>query len=396
MFRIATYNKISTRGLDRLPRENYEVASGLTSPDAILVRSATISENDINANLKAIARAGAGTNNIPVNYCSEKGIIVFNTPGANANGVKELTIAALIMSTRNIFQGMAWVQGLKNAGDEVTQLVEKGKSDFTGGEIKGKILGVIGLGAIGSQVANDSIALGMKVIGYDEYLSVDAAWGLSNATQRAENLESLLAKSDFITVHVPLTDQTRGLINHERMSHMKKGAVLINLSRNGIVNNEDLRAAISDGIISVYITDFPDSDLLNMPNVICIPHLGASTREAEENCAEMAADQLRNFLEFGNIKNSVNFPDCRLEWNRENRLVIANRNIPNMVGQITAILAEEKINIADMLNKHRDQYAYNIIDVNGTMNDSCLDKIRRINGVLNARIIRSEPDIDKE
>ncbi|NLD99096.1 MAG: 3-phosphoglycerate dehydrogenase, partial [Fibrobacter sp.] len=292
MFKIQTLNKIAAVGLDLLPRDNFEIASEFNAPDAILVRSANMLDMQIPASVKAIARAGAGVNNIPVNVCSEKGIVVFNTPGANANGVKELVLAGLLLSSRRIIPGIMWAKSLVGKGDEVPKIIEKGKSDFTGPEIKGKRLGVIGLGAIGVMVANDAVELGMQVTGYDPFISVEAAWGLSRNVRRARGLESLLAESDYITLHVPLSDKTKGMINRERMAIMKKGARLLNFARGGLVNNEDLRDALADGTVSAYVTDFPDEDLLKLDNVIAFPHLGASTPEAEDNCAVMAANQL--------------------------------------------------------------------------------------------------------
>ena len=344
-------------------------------------------EMEIPASVKAVARAGAGVNNIPVNKCSERGIVVFNTPGANANGVKELVIAGLLMSSRKIFPGLMWAKTLVGRGDEVPNLIEKGKSGFVGPELKGKRLGVVGLGAIGVMVANDALGLGMQVSGYDPFISVEAAWGLSSNVKRARSLESLIAASDYITLHVPLTDKTKGFINRERLAIMKKGARLLNFARGGLVNNEHLKEALDQGIVSVYVTDFPDEELLKMENVIAFPHLGASTPEAEDNCAIMAVNQLKNFLEKGNIKNSVNFPDCELESRAPTRIVIANRNIPNMVGQYTSILASEKINILGLINHHKGDYAYNIIDIDGEISPSVEESIKNIDGVIMVRVI---------
>jgi D-3-phosphoglycerate dehydrogenase len=387
MYKIQTLNKISTLGLEIFPRDDYEIASEIINPDAILVRSQNMLEMELQQSVKAVARAGAGVNNIPVDKCTEKGIIVFNTPGANANGVKELVIAGMLLSSRRIIPGINWAKSLVGKGDEVPKIIEKGKSDFTGPEIKGKKLGVIGLGAIGVMVANDAIELGMQVTGYDPFISVEAAWGLSRNVKRARGLEGLLAESDYITLHVPLTDKTKSMINRERLAIMKKGARLLNFARGGLVNNADLLEAIQEGIVSVYVTDFPDEELLKIENVISFPHLGASTPEAEDNCAIMAVNQLRDFLEHGNIKNSVNFPDCELDSLGVGRIVIANKNVPNMVGQITTILAAEKINIADMINRHKTDYAYNIIDIDGKIGEGALEKIRKIEGVIMVRYI---------
>jgi D-3-phosphoglycerate dehydrogenase / 2-oxoglutarate reductase len=388
MYKIQTLNKISTIGIELFPRDSYEIASEIINPDAILVRSASMLTMELPASVKAIARAGAGVNNIPVPACSEKGIAVFNTPGANANGVKELVLAGMLLSSRRIVPGILWAKGLVGKGDEVPKLIEKGKGDFVGPEIKGKRLGVIGLGAIGVMVANDAVELGMQVTGYDPYISVEAAWGLSRNVKRARGLESLLAESDYITLHVPLGDQTKGMINRERFAIMKKGARLLNFARGGLVNNADLREALAAGKISAYVTDFPDEELLKLDNVISFPHLGASTPEAEDNCAIMAVNQLRDFLENGNIKNAVNFPDCDMGPVRVTRIIIANKNIPNMVGQMTSILAAEKINISDMLNKHRGDMAYNIIDIDAKVSDELIGKLKGIEGVTMVRMIQ--------
>ena len=390
MFRILTANKISPRGLDLFPRDMYEIASEIPNPDAILVRSADLHSVEIPSSVKAIARAGAGVNNIPVDLCSERGIVVFNTPGANANAVKELVIAALLLSSRKIVEGIGWCKTLIEKGDEVPELVEKGKSQFEGPEIKGKTLGVIGLGAIGVMVANDAVNLGMDVIGYDPYISVDAAWNLSREVKKAETLEGLLRVADYITLHVPLMDATKGMIDMEKIRLMKKGVRLINLARGGLVNDADLIQALQEGKISCYVTDFPNAELLKQERVICIPHLGASTPEAEENCAEMAVLQLRDYLEAGNIRNSVNFPHCKLEQRSPYRLLVANRNVPNMVGQITTILAEGNINITDLINHHKDKYAYNIIDTEGPIPDHLIQKIQAVEGIIRVRVIEKK------
>jgi D-3-phosphoglycerate dehydrogenase / 2-oxoglutarate reductase len=389
MKKIQTLNKISTIGTDLFPRDEYEIASEILNPDAILVRSANMLTTEIPASVKVIARAGAGVNNIPVPACTERGIVVFNTPGANANGVKELVIAGMLLASRKIVPGIIWAKGLVGKGDEVPKLIEKGKSEFTGPEIKGKRLGVIGLGAIGVMVANDAVELGMSVTGFDPFISVEAAWGLSREVKRARGLESLLAESDYVTLHVPLNDQTKGMLGKERFAIIKKGARLLNFARGGLVNNADLRAAIADGRVSVYVTDFPDEEILSIPQVIGLPHLGASTPESEDNCAIMAVNQLRDFLENGNIKNSVNHPDCDMGNKPVDgvRIIIANKNVPNMVGQVTSILATEKINISDMINRHKGEIAYNIIDIDGQVNDSTIGKLKAIQGVIMVRLI---------
>ena len=387
MFKIQTLNKIAMIGLEGFPRENYEIASEIVGPDAILVRSADMHSMQLPASVKAIGRAGAGVNNIPVEQCSKRGIVVFNTPGANANGVKELVLAGLLLSSRRIVPGIEWVKTLKGKGKEVGPLVEKGKNDFVGPEIKGKKLGVVGLGAIGVMVANDALALGMEVAGYDPYISVEAAWGLARTVRRATSLDMLLAQSDYITLHVPLMDQTKGMLNRDKFAMMKKGVRIVNLARGGLVKNADLLEALKAGAVGCYVTDFPDDDLLNVPNVIAIPHLGASTPEAEDNCAIMAVEQVRDFLESGNVKNSVNFPTCALPVMGRHRIVVANANVPNMVGQITTVLAGDKINIADMMNKSAGELAYNIIDIDGDVAEAQVEKLRKIEGVITARLI---------
>jgi D-3-phosphoglycerate dehydrogenase len=387
MFKLQTLNKISTAGLDRLPHDLYEIASEIIHPDAVIVRSYKMHDMKLPQSLQAIARAGAGVNNIPVDRCSERGIVVFNTPGANANSVKELVLTGLFLTSRNILGGIDWAKGLIGEGEAVPKLIEKGKSQFVGPEIRGKKLGVIGLGAIGVMVANDAASLGMEVSGYDPFISVESAWGLSRDIKKARGFENLLSESDYISLHVPLDEETREMINHSRFAIMKKGVRLLNFARGGLVNTADLKEALTKGIVQKYITDFPDEELLKTEGVICIPHLGASSAEAEENCAVMAASQIRDFLEKGNIRNSVNFPDCDMDMRGDRRLVIANRNIPAMVGQITAVLADDRINIVDMLNRSRGDLAYNIIDIDGEISDKSIEKIRGIDGVLMARVI---------
>lgn len=387
MFKIQTLNKISPRGLNLLPHDKYEYASEIINPDAILVRSQDMLKMELPDTLKAIARAGAGINNIPVAKCSERGIVVFNTPGANANGVKELVIAGLLLSSRKIFEGINWAKSLSGKGSEVPALIEKGKTNFDGPEIKEKKLGVIGLGAIGVMVANDAESLGMEVSGYDPFLSVESAWGLSRTIKKAISLDSLLADADFISLHIPLNDNTRNLLKKEKFALMKKGVKILNFSRAELVSNIDLKDAIDQGIVSVYVTDFPNDELLKMNNVIPIPHLGASTPESEENCAIMAVNQVGDFLENGNVKNSVNFPDCILPRSGTSRIVIANRNVPNMIGQITPVLAKHNINIADMLNKSKGDFAYNIIDIDNEVNGEVIKELKAINGIVMVRLV---------
>jgi D-3-phosphoglycerate dehydrogenase / 2-oxoglutarate reductase len=387
MFKIQTLNKIASIGLDELPRDSYEIASEILNPDGILVRSADLLKVEIPASVKGIARAGAGVNNIPVDQCSKRGIVVFNTPGANANGVKELVIAALLLASRRIVPGVEWARSLKGKGKDVGPLIEKGKNEFGGPEIKGKKLGVVGLGAIGVMVANDAVALGMDVVGYDPYISVEAAWGLARTVKRATNIDQLLSQSDYITLHVPLMDATKGMLGREKFALMKKGVRIVNMARGALVKTADLKEALAAGTVASYVTDFPDDDLLDEKNVVPIPHLGASTPEAEDNCAVMAVRQLRDFLELGNIKNSVNFPACEMPSMGRTRIVVGNANVPNMVGQITTVLAAEKINIIDMMNKSAGELAFNIIDVDGDATESTVGKVRAIGGVIMARLI---------
>ncbi len=387
MFKIQTLNKIDTTGLNLFPRDDYEVASEISHPDGILVRSAKMHDMEIPPTLKAIARAGAGVNNIPIEKCSEKGIVVFNTPGANANGVKELVLTSMLLSARKVVEGINWVKTLKGTEEDVSKLVESNKSNFAGNEIQGKTLCVIGLGAIGVMVANAAIALGMRVIGYDPFISVESAWGLSRDVERATGIEAAITEANYITVHVPLNDKTRGMFNAERFALLKNNVTLLNFSRNGLISNDDLRKAINDGKIANYVTDFPDAELIEMEHVTCIPHLGASTEESEVNCAVMAVNQMKDFLAYGNIKNSVNFPECEMPFTGKTRLLIANKNIPNMLGQFTSILAESKVNIADMLNKHKEDYAYTIIDTDSDISESLLSKIKGIEGVTMVRLI---------
>jgi D-3-phosphoglycerate dehydrogenase len=387
VYNIQTLNNISPMGLKQFPQGNYRVASSIELPDAILLRSYNMLEMDIPPSVMAIARAGVGVNNIPVNLCSQMGIVVFNTPGGNASSVKDLVIASLFFSSRKIIEGLAWAKTLKGKGSEVPALIEKGKSRFAGPEITGKKLGVIGLGAVGVMVANDAAALGMEVTGYDPFISVESAWGLSRGVRRASGFEKLLATADYITLHVPLSKETEGMINGDKFKRMKKGVRILNFARDGLVNREDLKTAIRNETVSVYVTDFPDEELLELDNVIAIPHLGASTPEAEDKCAVMAVQQVREYLETGNIRNSVNFPTCEMDMIGIRRIVVANKNIPRMVGQITAVIAGEGINIADMLNKSREDIAYTIIDIDNDISEESEQKIRQIEGVLKARVI---------
>jgi D-3-phosphoglycerate dehydrogenase len=387
-FQIGTLNKISTKGLDCFEPEKYIVSDESSNPDAIIVRSASMHEMEFGANLKSVARAGAGVNNIPIDKCSEAGIVVFNTPGANANAVKELVITGLLMSSRKVYQGIAWSQEQKGKGDEVSKLVEKNKSNYTGPEISGKTLGVIGLGAIGMLVANAAEVLGMRVIGFDPYISIDSAWQLSKHVEKAQNLDQLLAESDYISLHIPLLEETIGFINTAKIKKMKKGVSILNFARGGLVHREDMLKALKADKVRCFVTDFPVDILLGNDKVITFPHLGASTPESEENCAVMAAKQIKDFLENGNIKNAINFPDSKMPRNGGTRIIIGNKNVPGMVGKITSILADEQINISDMLNKHKNDMAYNIIDVDGDISDELVAKIIDMEAVVLVRVVR--------
>jgi len=387
MFKIQTLNKISAVGLERLSMDKYEIASELSAPDAILVRSAKMHDMEFPGSLKAIGRAGAGVNNIPLDKCTDDGIVVFNTPGANANAVKEMVIASMLLSSRNMADGINWAKTLIGQGDDVPKLVEKGKSNFVGPELHGKTLGVIGLGAIGMLVANAAEALGMRVVGFDPYITIDSAWSLSQNVEKAISLDNLLNESDYISLHIPLLDSTKGFINKEKFAIMKDGVRILNFARGGLVNVDDLFDAFDTGKVQAFVTDFPDETLLKHDKVIGIPHLGASTPESESNCAVMAVDQVQDYLENGNIKNSVNFPNSSMPRNGGNRLIIANKNIPRMVGSITTALADENINIADMLNKNRGDIAYNIIDIDGEITQEQIQKIREIEGIIMVRLL---------
>jgi D-3-phosphoglycerate dehydrogenase len=385
MFDIRTFNKIAPKGLAVFDDGGYRVGEDADDPDAILLRSHKLGDTELNPRLKAVGRAGAGVNNIPVDECTRRGIVVFNTPGANANSVKELVLSGLLLSSRRIHQGLSWVDSLDPSTEDVAKMVEKRKSEFAGPEIYGKTLGVIGLGAIGVIVCNAAAALGMNVVGFDPFISVESAWGLSRAVRRARSLEALLGESDYVTIHVPLNGDTKGFLDRSKLMGMKKGARLLNFARGGLVDNAALREAIDNDVISYYVTDFPEPEILGSERVLAIPHLGASTPEAEENCAIMAARQLRDYLEYGNVANSVNFPECQLPPREYDRLLIANRNIPNMVGQVTKILADAHINILDLVNHHKNDIAYNIIDVDGDLSGAAVEAISNIEGIIMVR-----------
>lgn len=387
MKRIHCLNKIASCGTELFPAD-YELTDTLAEADGILVRSASMHEMELPEGLLAIGRAGAGVNNIPLDACAEKGIVVFNTPGANANGVKELVIAGLLMASRDIAGGLNWCK--ENAEDaNITKDTEKSKKAFAGCEIQGKKLGVIGLGAIGAEVANTAIHLGMDVYGYDPFMSVNAAWRLSRNVKHITNVDVIFQECDYITIHVPLTDTTRGMINKEKLDMMKDGAVVLNFARDTLVDDDAMAAALESGRVHRYVSDFPNPKVAHMQNVILLPHLGASTRESEDNCAVMAVQELTDYIENGNIKNSVNYPACDMgECHAACRLAVLHRNIPNMIGQITGILAEQGVNISDMTNKSRDKYAYTLLDLEHRPETAAVEKLAAIDGVLRVRVVK--------
>ncbi len=384
--KICTLNKIAACGTQRFGAR-YTVGEELTGADGVMVRSAAMHDMALPDSLWAIARAGAGVNNIPVDACSEKGIVVFNTPGANANAVKELVLAGLFLSSRKIVDGVQWAKTLKGEGDAVGKLVEKGKSAFAGPEILGKKLGVIGLGAIGVLVANAATALGMEVYGYDPFLSVDAAWKLSRSIHHAATLEEIYAACDYITVHVPLTPDTKGMIGAEALASMKDGVRVLNFARGGLVDSAAMLAALDSGKVAAYVVDFPSDEMLGVANVIAIPHLGASTPESEDNCAVMAADELMDYLENGNITHSVNFPDMKIPRSGDTRICVLHKNVPNMLAQISAVVSGAGVNIASMTNKSRKDYAYTVLDIEGTVKDSVSRDILNIRDVIRVRVL---------
>lgn len=384
MFNILTLNKIAKCGLDQL-NDNYKITDDANvDADGIILRSFKMHDMELPESLKAVARAGAGTNNIPIDKCSEKGIVVFNTPGANANAVKELVIAGMLLASRDVIGGVAWANTL--TGDAVDKQVEKGKSNFAGCEIKGKTLGIIGLGAIGILVANAAYALGMEVIGYDPYLSVDSALKLSRHVKKANSPEEVYAAADYITIHVPLMDSTRNTINAETIAQMKDGVIILNFARGGLVNNADIKKALADGKVAKYVVDFADSETVNQPGIINIPHLGASTAESEDNCAVMAAQELADYLENGNILNSVNFPNCSLPEDNIGRIAIAHKNIPNVIAKFTEALSS--VNISDMINKSKGELAYTIINTDHAIPAEAIEKLNQIDAVIRVRVIK--------
>ncbi|MDZ7804685.1 phosphoglycerate dehydrogenase [Thiohalophilus sp.] len=387
MYKVLTLNNISLAGLERLPRDKYEIASEISHPDAILVRSAKMHDMEVPTSLKAIGRAGAGVNNIPVDKMSDQGIAVFNAPGANANAVKELVLAGMLMGCRNIGPAWDFARSVEGSDAEINKAVEAGKKNFGGFELPGRTLGVVGLGAIGRNVANMALQLGMRVVGFDPGITVEGAWQLSSEVEKAASMDELAAKSDFITFHVPLIDATKNMINAERLKLMRDGVIILNFARNGIVDDEAVSAAIKSGKVYAYICDFPSNLLKHHERVITLPHLGASTVEAEDNCAIMVAEQVRDYLEHGNIRNSVNFPEVYMERTEGQRIAIVNRNEPNMVGQITGVLATQNLNIVDMINKSKGNLAYNLIDIDGNVDEGHRDKLTAISGVLKVRFI---------
>ena len=385
MYNILTLNNISEAGLSQLDPAKYTVSADVAEPDAILVRSAKMHDMEFAPNTLAIARAGAGTNNVPVDRCAEEGIVVFNTPGANSNAVKELVLCALFLTSRKIIPGIEFANSLKGKGDECGKLVEKGKSAFAGPEIKGKKLGVIGLGAIGVKVANSARNLGMEVYGYDPYLSVDAAWNLSSHIRHASSLDDIFTECDYITVHVPLTDDTKDTINKEAFTKMKDGVRILNFSRDGLVNAADMIEALESGKVAAYATDFAVDELLGVPGVITMPHLGASTPESEDNCARMAAYELVEYLENGNIKNSVNMPNAEMARVCKNRLCVIHKNVPNVLRGITSQFVDSNIN--DFMNRSKGDISYTILEVDGDISEQMIQDIEEIEGVIRVRAI---------
>lgn len=385
MYKILTLNNIAVEGLRHFPRERYEVASEIMHPEAIILRSYNMHDMDIPETVAAIGRAGAGTNNIPIDAMSARGVPVFNAPGANANAVKELAIAGLLIAARNLCDAREHVKGLTETGDTLDQALEVSKKQFVGFELPGKTLGVIGLGAVGVEVANAALALGMNVIGFDPKITVRSAWQLSSGVEHAETLDQLFQRADAVTLHVPLVEETRNLVNRDRLALMNDGSVIINFARGGVVDDQAAIAALDSGKLHAYVSDFPTLELISHPKVVALPHLGASTAEAEENCAIMVAENIKDYLENGNIRFSVNFPAARLPRIDAWRITLANANVPNMVGQISTCLADAGLNIEDLLNKSIGDLAYTIVDVNGPIREETVDKLRAIEGVLTLR-----------
>ena len=387
MHQVKLFNKISNAGLDLLKKDSYEYSEDLTDYDAILVRSAKLHDLEFPKGLKCIARAGAGVNNIPLKKCTEKGIVVFNTPGANANAVKELVLCGLLLSSRDIIGGANWVKTLAGNGDQISALAEKGKSNFAGPEIAGKTLGVIGLGAIGVRVANAAIELGMDVIGYDPYLSVNAALNIQRGVTYTANLNDIFEKSDYITVHVPLMDSTRGIVGEEGIAKMKDGVRILNFARNGLCDEDAVIAGLESGKVACYVTDFASEKLLAQPKAICLPHLGASTPESEQNCAVMAVDELKDYLENGNIRNSVNLPAVSLERSGVMRMCIIHKNVPAMLANITSLFGRDGVNVENLSNKSKGDYAYTIVDLATKVGQSVMEDVKDLPNVIRVRVI---------
>ena len=389
MYKVRTYNAISSKGLDRLNRDCFEVSSDINAPNALLLRSYKLSDADIGDSVSAIARAGAGVNNIPIEHCTERGIVVFNTPGANANAVKELVAAGMLLASRDIVGGMRFINELDPSlsEEDMGPVLEANKKQFAGSELQGKTLGVLGLGAIGSLIARLGLDLGMEVVGYDPAISVEAAWRLPSSVKKMDNMQSLFARSDYVSLHIPVLDSTRDLINADTLSYFKIDACLLNFARDQIVNTDAVVAALDKGQLRTYVTDFPHPALRNRSDTILMPHIGASTAEAEENCAVMAADQIKAFLDHGNIKNSVNFPAIELERTTESRLTVTNRNAPGTLSHILNVLGDANLNVADLLNKSRGDIAYNLIDLNSAPTPDVLDKVSAVDGVINVRYL---------
>ena len=394
-FKVKTYNAIAETGLSLLKDSDFEISENLEAPDAMILRSYKLTNNDIESSIKAIARAGAGVNNVPVDYCSDQGIVVFNTPGANANAVKEIVLAGLLLSSRGIYSGANYINDIQGVDQgDLKGHIEQGKKSFKGRELKDGVLGVIGMGAIGSKVADMGVMLGMEVIGYDPAISVEAAWKLPNMVSRRDNLEDVFKESDYLTLHIPAIEETKNLVNKDLLQNAKEGLKLINFARDEIVNSQDVIDALTSGKLGGYVTDFADLDLIEraktMGDVIILPHIGASTRQAEENCSIMAAEQLKDFLENGNITNSVNFPDLIEPRKSKFRITLSNNNIAGMIGQITTILAENNLNILNMINKSKGEIAYNVIDTDSEPSNAVEEGLKKLEGVINVRVIKDE------
>ena len=394
-FKVKTYNAIAETGLSLLKDSDFEISENLEAPDAMILRSYKLTNNDIESSIKAIARAGAGVNNVPVDYCSDQGIVVFNTPGANANAVKEIVLAGLLLSSRGIYSGANYINDIQGVDQgDLKGHIEQGKKSFKGRELKDGVLGVIGMGAIGSKVADMGVMLGMEVIGYDPAISVEAAWKLPNMVSRRDNLEDVFKESDYLTLHIPAIEETKNLVNKDLLQNAKEGLKLINFARDEIVNSKDVIDALKSGKLGGYVTDFADLALIEraktMGDVIILPHIGASTRQAEENCSIMAAEQLKDFLENGNITNSVNFPELIEPRKSKFRITLSNNNIAGMIGQITTILAENDLNILNMINKSKGEIAYNVIDTDSEPSNAVEEGLKKLEGVINVRVIKDE------